>query len=141
MLNMDTAESAFRNMLYPGESFTGIIYCVFKPTGFFAGTSFNRINPGFAAVTSDRRLLTIQTSSAGYFLGSSSTAAYDINSAVKLKVRKNIFGQYVFDCIFPVNGKNLKVKFQAARKVLGSEYSMQEENLEEILSVVKRYEI
>lgn len=141
MLNIDTAESAFRDMLYPGESCSGIIYCVFKPTGFFAGTTFNRINPGYAAVTSEERLLTIQTSSTGYFLGKSSSAAYKIDSAEKLKVRKNIFGQYVFDCVFPVNGKKVKVKFQAARKVLGSEYSMQEENLEEILSVLTRYEI
>lgn len=141
MLNMDAAESAFRDMLYPGESFSGIIYCVYKPTGFFAGTVFNRINPGFAAVTSERRLLTIQTSSTGYFLGSSTSAAYDIASAAKLKVRKNIFGQYVFDCIFLSNGKQVKVKFQAARKVLGSEYSMQENNLDEIISILTKYEI
>ncbi|MGN0553590.1 MAG: hypothetical protein ACI4I1_09415 [Oscillospiraceae bacterium] len=140
MLDMNTAQEAFVNMLMQGESCTAIIYCVFKPTGFFAGTVGNTVNPGYAAVTNCGRLLTIQTSSLGYFVGNNSAAAYNIASAAKLKVHKNIFGQYAFDCVFPADGKNVKVHFQAAKKVLGSGHPEQESSLETVVSILSQYE-
>lgn len=141
MLDIHTAEDTFDNMLTYGEHYSGIIYCVFQPTGFFARTRFNRANPGYAAVTSEGRLLTVQTTSLGYFMGNSSAAAYDLNSAEKLKIRKTIIGQYAFNCVFDQYGSRVKVKFQAARKVFGSSAPEQESNLEEFLDILTRYEI
>ncbi|MGN0586355.1 MAG: hypothetical protein ACI4JF_03640 [Oscillospiraceae bacterium] len=141
MLDLDTAKTAFDNMLTYGECYSGMIYCVFQPTGFFAGTRFNRANPGYAAVTTEGRLLTIQANTVEYFMGRSSAAAYDLGSAAKLMIRKTIFGQYAFNCVFPAYGKNVKVKFQAARKVFGSSAPEQESNIEEFLDILRRYEI
>lgn len=140
MLDIHTAEDTFDNMLTYGERYPGIIYCVFKPTGFFAGTAFNSVNPGYAAVTSEGRLLTVQANSVEYFIGNSSAAAYNISTAEKLKIRKTIVGQYAFDCVFPVDGKKVKVKFQAAKKVYGTGCPEQESNLEGFLDILSRYE-
>ena len=141
MLDIHTARDAFDNMLTYGEHYSGIIYCVFQPTGFFAETTFNRMNPGYAAVTSEGRLLTVQTTSLGYFMVNSSAAAYDLNSAEKLKIRKTIIGQYVFSCVFNEGGSRVKVKFQAARKVFGSSAPEQESNIDEFIDIMSRYEI
>ncbi|MGN0600190.1 MAG: hypothetical protein ACI4JK_09880 [Oscillospiraceae bacterium] len=41
---------------------------------------------------------------------------------------------------FFINGKNDKERFQAAKRVAGSGHPDQENNLEEILSALSRYE-
>ena len=140
MLDLNTAQEIFDGMLMDGESHTGIIYGVFKPKGFFAGTIGNQIDPGYITVTNMDRLLTVRTGSLGYFTGNNRTAAYDLSDAKKLIIHKTVFGQYAFEFVFFINGKNEKERFQAAKRVAGSGHPDQEDNLEEILSILSRYE-
>lgn len=55
-------------------------------------------------------------------------------------MHKNIFGQYVFNFTFNIGGKTEKECFQAAKKVAGMGHPDQENNLEDIISVLSRYE-
>lgn len=141
MLDLYTAQTAFGDMLSAGEYRSGIIYCVFTATGFLSMSRYSRTNPGYATVTSEGRLLTIQANSVEYFMGKSSAAEYYLPSAEKLKIRKTIFGQYAFDCVFASHGSRVKVKFQAARKVLGSSAPEQSRNIDEFLDMLAKYEI
>ena len=140
MLNLNIAQQNFDSMLAVGESCTGAVYGIFKPKGFLAGTVGNRIDPGYMAVTNSGRLLTIRTGSLGYFTGDNRVNCYDLSYLTKLKINKTIFGQYVFSFVFSIDGKNDKEHFQAAKKVAGSGHPDQEYNLEEIISVLSRYE-
>ena len=140
MLDLNTAQEIFEGMLMSGESRTGIIYGVFKPKGFFAGTVGNQFDPGYMTVTNMDRLLTVRTGSLGYITGNNRTAAYDLSDVRKLKIHKTIFAQYAFEFVFSINGKNEKERFQAAKRVAGSGHPDQENNLEELVSVLSRYE-
>ena len=140
MLNLAIAQQTFDSMLAVGESRTGAAYGVFKPKGFFAGTIGNQFDPGYMAVTNTGRLLIIRTGSLGYFTGDNRVVCYDLSKLTKLKIHKNIFGQYVFKLTFGINGKTENERFQAARKVAGRGHPDQENNLEDIISVLSRYE-
>lgn len=141
MLDLNTAQGVFDNMLAVGESRTGAVYGIFKPKGFFAGTVGNSFDPGYMAVTNTGRLLTIRSAgSLGCLTGDNRTSVCELSSVTKFKIHKNLFGQYVFDFVFSVNEKKDKEHFQAAKKVAGKGHPEQEGNLEDILSVLSRYE-
>ncbi len=140
MLDLNIAQQNFDAMLAVGESCTGAVYGVFKPKGFLAGTVGNQVHPGYMAVTNIGRLLTIRTGSLGYFTGDNRVVCYDLSRLTKLTMHKNIFGQCVFNFVFSINGKAEKERFQAAKKVAGMGHPDQENNLEDIISVLSRYE-
>ncbi len=140
MLDLNIAQQNFDAMLAVGESRTGAVYGIFKSKGFLAGTVGNQFDPGYMAVTNTGRLLIIRTGSLGYFTGDNRVVCYDMSKLTKLKIHKNIFGQYVFSFVFSMNGKNEKERFQAAKKVAGKGHPDQENNLEDIISVLSRYE-
>ncbi|MGN0675088.1 MAG: hypothetical protein ACI4KG_05015 [Oscillospiraceae bacterium] len=136
--NMD---EAFASMLLPGESCTASVYCVFKRTDFFAGVGTRNVLPGFAACTDRGRILTARFPSLLYFLCDCEKSAFEMSLIKKLKIHKNIFGQYLIEAVFPTERKDFKLKFQVAPKILGESFPNQQQNLEEMLSVLSRYEI
>lgn len=112
MLDLNTAQEIFDGMLMAGESRTGIIYGVFKPKGFFAGTVGNQIDPGYMTVTNMDRLLTVRTGSLGYFTGNNRTEVYDLSDAKKLKIHKTVFGQYAFEFVFSLTERMKRNAFR-----------------------------
>ncbi|MBP1561717.1 MAG: hypothetical protein J6C96_10835 [Oscillospiraceae bacterium] len=139
--NQQNMDEAFAAMLLPGESCIASVYCVFKRTDFFAGVGTRNVLPGFAACTDRGRLLTARFPSLLYFLCDCEKSAFEMSFIKKLKIHKNIFRQYLIEAVFPTERKDFKLKFQVAPKVLGESFPNQQQELEEMLSVLSRYEI
>lgn len=119
----------FDTMLLPGEKSLCPIYCGFPQTGFFAmggKTVF-----GYATCTNSGRLLI-----ARFFLGDCAKGSCTISRAKQMKIKKNIFGQYVINASFPGESKDIKLCIQAASKVYGCDFPDQSKNLETMLSIL-----
>ena len=120
-------------LLIPGEMLEMPVYCGFPETGFFARAG--RMLTGFAALTSMGRLIYAQYN----IFGQCSGGFFNPSLAQKISVKKNIFGQYVIDCQYPVNGKKQKIRIQIAPKVVGCNFPHQEENAQGIADELGKY--
>ncbi|MCM1523898.1 MAG: hypothetical protein NC120_05515 [Ruminococcus sp.] len=125
--NENEMMSALGELLVTGESIQAAVYCVFKPTGFFAHSS--NIIAGYAAVTDRDRFICCK-----YGLITTETAAYDFEDMEKIEIKKNIFGQMMIAMVFE-NVKKNEVKIHIAPKVAGSGLPNQERNTEKMLEI------
>lgn len=119
--------------LIPGEEISCTVYCTYKPLGFFAGSS-NAL-PAAAAITSLGRFFVVAsylTNATGFFV---------LKTAKKLKVGKNLFGQNTMDFEFQVDKENYKFRLQVAPKVFGCDFPEQKEQLETMLSILRKYAV
>jgi len=119
-------------MLVQGEELLCPVYCVFKPTGFFA-LARNMIL-GYVSYTSYGRLLFAKRIFGGW-----SKEAYPVSDASLLKARKNIFGQFSAYAKFP-GVKKAVFKFQFSPKVVGCKLPNQEKNAHELAEIITKYE-
>lgn len=103
------------------------MYCLFKPTGFFARSS--DIITGYAGITDMGRLLCCK-----YHTINDESAAYNMEDIVQIKIKPALLGQKVVTVVFD-DGKKRTVKFQLAPKVAGSKLSDQERNAEKMLEI------
>lgn len=120
------------SMLMPGEKSLCPVYSVFKPTGFFAGASSTY--PGFITVTDRRRVLIVR-----HKIFSSDTAVYDLTTISNFKITNMPLKQKALGMVFLENGKKVKVKFQAAEKVVGNGLPDQADNLEHLIVLLSRH--
>lgn len=93
---------------------------------------------GYATCTSGGWLLLVMYSSWQQFLNDPAPtyATYEIALAKSLKIRKTIFGQYVIKMMFPTEKKDVKIRLQAAPKVLGANFPNQKRNLEKMVEIL-----
>ncbi len=132
--NHDTMCEILSRLLIPGETLEMPVYCGFPETGFFARAG--RLQTGFAGLTSMGRLIYAQYNVFGQCTG----GFFNPSLAQKISVKKNIFGQYVIDCQYLVNGKKQKIRIQIAPKVIGCKFPEQQENSENLVAELRHYE-
>lgn len=131
--NQEYMNSTFDTMLDSGEESICPVYCVFKQTGFWASNS--RVSPGFVTFTSNGRLLVARSQ-----LFDMVKRSVQLDNVKKMKIKKNLFGQYLVEAAFmDVNG-DLRLKFQVAKKIMGAKFPNQEQNFEELISTLRQYE-
>ncbi len=131
--NQEYMDSVFEPMLVSGEESLCPVYCVFKQTGFWASNS--RVSPGFVTCTSDGRFFMARSQ-----LFDMVKRSVILDNVKHMKIKKNLFGQYVIEATFmDVNG-DLRLKFQVARKIWGAKLPNQERNFDELISTLRQYE-
>ena len=127
------AQTIFSQMLVQDEVSKCPIYCIFLSTGFFASPYKNKW--GYVTCTNNGRILIAMQTVTGW-----RTGALDLRMAKKMKIKKNIAGQYVIEAAFPTDKKDYIFKIQAARKVLGMNLPNQAEYVDRFVSMLKVYE-
>lgn len=132
--NHDTMCEILGRLLIPGETLTCPVYCGFPDTGFLARPG--RLQTGYAGFTSMGRLIYAKYNIFGQCTG----GFFNPSLAQKIKAKKNIFGQYVIDCEYLVNGKKQKIRIQIAPKVIGCNFPEQQENSENLVAELEKYE-
>lgn len=123
--NEETMLYALGSLLTEGEALESAVFCVYKPTGFWA--SSRDIVSGYVGITDRDRLI-------GFKMGllDQSSFAADMRQLKKIKVSARLFGQKEIDLVF-LNEKKLEVKFQTASKIYGNQFPNQESNLKILL--------
>lgn len=121
--------AALEKLLIGSERLETVVYCLFKPTGFLAGSS--DIITGYAGITDLGRLLCCK-----YHIIGDESAAYNMEDIVQIKIKPALFGQKVVTVVFD-DGKKRTVKFQLAPKVAGSKLPNQERNTEKMLETLE----
>lgn len=119
--------AALEKLLIGSERLETAVYCLFKPTGFFARSS--DIITGYAGITDMGRLLCCK-----YHTINDESAAYNMEDIVQIKIKPALLGQKVVTVVFD-DGKKRTVKFQLAPKVAGSKLYNQERNAEKMLEI------
>lgn len=119
--------AALEKLLIGSERLETAVYCLFKPTGFFARNS--DIITGYAGITDMGRLLCCK-----YHTINDESAAYNMEDIVQIKIKPALLGQKVVTVVFD-DGKKRTVKFQLAPKVAGSKLYNQERNAEKMLEI------
>ena len=132
--NHDTMCEILSRLLIPGETLRFPVYAGFPETGFFARAG--SLQTGFASLTSMGRLIYARYNVFGQCTG----GFFNPSLAQKVAVKKNIFGQYVIDCRYLVNGKKQKIRIQIAPKVVGCKFPEQQENSESLTRELSGYE-
>lgn len=127
------AQTFFSQMLMQDEVSKCPIYCIFLSTGFFASPYKNKW--GYVTCTGHGRILIAMQTLTGWRTGS-----LDLRTAKKMKIKKNIAGQYVIEANFPTDKKDYIFKIQAARKVLGMNLPNQAEYVDRFVSMLRVYE-
>lgn len=115
--------------LEPGENITAAVYCVYKPTGFFASNM--NMKAGYAAITDRNRFV-------GCKLGlmDITPVIMDMSYLTKIKVSGALLGQKAVHMIFQQD-KKIEIKLQISPKILTSKFPNQERNTEAMLSELK----
>lgn len=119
-----------------GETYKYPIYGIMKNTSFFAN-AYNMQRGCFLALSDYRRLLFVECDT--LTCTPIRMGALGFDDLVFAKVKKNLFGQYVFELEFIINGKKQKFVFQAAKKVYGTDFSEQEQNLMGLVEYFEKY--
>lgn len=124
------------SMLMPDEKSLCSVYCVFKPTSFFAGFlhTTSSTYPGFISITDRKRVLIVRQK----FFGNES-AVYDLTTISNFKITNMPLKQKALSMVFLENGKKVKVKLQAAEKVIGNGFPEQADNLEHLIVLLSRH--
>ena len=119
-----------------GETYKYPVYGIMKNTSFWA-SRYNQQNCCYIALSDYKRLLFVEfTMLTGTPVRMGALGFDDILSA---NVRKNLFGQYVFKLEFLINGKKQKFTFQVAKKVYGTDFDNQEQNLMGLVEYFEKY--
>lgn len=123
--NEETMLYALGSLLTEGETIESAVFCVYKPTGFWA--SSRNIISGYVGITDRDRLI-------GFKMGllDRSSFGIDMKHLKKIKISKRLFGQKEIDLVF-LNEKKFEVKFQTALKIYGNQFPNQESNLQILL--------
>ncbi|MBQ1172269.1 MAG: hypothetical protein IIX48_06700 [Lachnospiraceae bacterium] len=117
-------------LLYPDESIVVAVYCVFLNNTFLR---YNSTSTGYIGVTDKKRLVGYK-----FQLVSDEGILKNLNDLKKIKIKKNIFGQYNVKTTFE-DYKKEKIIFQMSKKVVGNKFPNQEENVDKIISVLSSY--
>jgi len=127
--------SMLEPLLAQGEQNLCPVYGVFKQTGFWASNSV--MYPAYITCTNFNRLLACR-----YYLTANdwSRESYILPSAQKLRVKKTLFGQYICEAEFIVNGKKERLKFQIAPKMVGNKFPDQQINTQMLISLLETFE-
>lgn len=134
--NVSTMHAYLKKAGFEGETYTCPIYGIMKNTSFWA-SRYNNQNCCYVALSDYKRLLFVEfTMLTGPPVRMGALGFDDIVSA---KVKKNIFGQYKFTLVFNINGKNQKFIFQAAKKVYGTDFTEQEQNLMGLVEYFEKF--
>lgn len=115
--------------LEPGETIIAAVYCVYKPTGFFASNV--NMTAGYAALTDRDRFV-------GCKMGiiNITPVVMDMAYLTKIKISNVIFGQKSVHMVFQQDKKH-EVKLQISPKILTSKFPNQQSNTERILNELK----
>ena len=125
-------EKQFGYMLIPNEISRCPLYCTFASTSLF---SFQSVIPGYLTCTDIGRLLMVKNRISGY-----ECEAAALDAIKKVKIRKNLFGQYVVDLTFCGEKKDVKCRIQIAKRIHGGDFFDQERHLETFLSIIQKYD-
>lgn len=120
-------------MLIPGEEIVCTVYCTYRPISFFSSSS--NMLPAAAAITNLGRLFIVTS-----FL-INATGHFVLKTAKKLKIGKNLFGHSLLDFDFPLEKENYRFRLQIAPKVYGCDFPNQKEELQTMLSVLRKYAV
>ncbi len=121
---------------FRGETYKYPVYGIMKNISFWA-SRYNQQNCCYIALSDYKRLLFVEfTMLTGTPVRMGALGFDDILSA---NVRKNLFGQYVFKLEFLINGKKQKFTFQVAKKVYGTDFDNQEQNLMGLVEYFEKY--
>lgn len=115
--------------LEPGETITAAVYCVYKPTGFFASNV--NMRAGYAAITDRGRFVGCKMG-----LMDITPVVMDMSYLTKVKVSGAILGQKAVHMVFQMD-KKYEIKLQISPKILTSKFPNQESNAEAILNELK----
>lgn len=121
--------AALGELLIGGECLETAVYCLFKPTGFFA--SSRDVITGYIGITDMGRLVCCK-----YHMINDESVAYNMEDIVQIKIKPTIFGQKIVTVVFN-DGKKRTVKLQLAPKVAGSKLPNQERNAEKMLEILE----
>lgn len=120
---------AYMRAAADGAEYRYPIYCSFR-------TGWDTSAFGYAAISSDNKLLRAEgnalTGKPGLIYG------YNLDDAVKVKVRRYLFGIYSIALKFRINEKTYIVNFVASQWVIGGGFDKQKENLEAIAAELDR---
>lgn len=118
--------------LIPGEAITCTVYCGYKVIGFLANSN---VFPAAAAVTNLGRIFIVAS-----FL-TNTTGCFVLKTAKTLKISKNLFGQHNIDFTFPTREGDCKFRLQIASKVYGCDFPNQKDEVETLLSDLRKYAV
>lgn len=134
--NEQTMNQIFNGMLWAGQESLCPIYCAFKLTNW--GNLSGDMLMGYATRTSGGWLQLVMYSSMQQFLNDPTPtyATYEIALAKSIKIKKSIFRQYAIKIAFPTEKRDMKIRLQAAPKVLGANFPNQKRNLEKMVEIL-----
>ncbi len=128
------ADHLFAAMLSPEERSLCPVYCMFTATGFFARTS--DMHPGFATCTSTGRILMAKSFPVLKYHTMDNCL---LSSLQDIKIKKNIFGQYIVTFTIPNIKGNTKIKIAVSPKVIGRDLPNQKQNTDTLINTLNRY--
>lgn len=125
-------------MLQPGEKSLCPVYCVFRSSGLFTSPlskgAISNVSYGFITVTDHKRVLTVQK-----LLFDTIEDVHDLTTISDFKITNMPLKQKALSMVFHENGKKVKVKLQAAEKVIGNGLPEQADNLEYLIVLLSRH--
>lgn len=134
--NTETMHTYLKQAGFAGETYTFPIYGIMKNTSFWA-SRYNNQNCCYVALSDYKRLLLVEfTMLTGTPVRMGALGFDDIVSA---DVKQTIFGQYKFTLVFDINGKKQKFVFRAAKKVYGTDFTEQEQNVTALAEYFEKY--
>lgn len=128
------ADHLFAAMLGPEERSLCPVYCMYTAAGFFARTS--DLHPGFATCTSTGRILMAKSFLFQKYCAMDSCL---LSSLKDIKIKKNIFGQYIVTFTIPNIKRNTKIKIAVSPKVIGCDLPNQAQNTDTLINTLNRY--
>ncbi len=117
--------ACLKNEGFEGEDYSYPIYGVISDSNGF-----------YAALTNRRRLLLAEI----IILTGSPVQMYalELDNLLSVSVKKNIVGQYTFTLVFNIKGKKRKFILLANKKLYGSDFDEQEQNLMEYVDLFEK---
>lgn len=124
--------NTLKPMLYPEEVNVCPVFCVFRDPTLLERCRI--IRSGFISCTNTGRLLVAKDMGNRWIKES-----FMLYTAKKVKINKNIFGQYVIRVNFPGQDKDIKFKFQISPKIIGGSFVYQKQNLNQLVNILSGY--
>lgn len=128
--NETEMNNTLSQLLYPDESIVVAVYCVFINDTF---SRYNKTFSGYVGVTDKKRLVGFK-----FQFVSDVGILKNLSDLKKIKIKKNIFGQYKVKAIFEEYKKETII-FQMSKKVIGNKFLNQEKNVEKLISILSLY--
>lgn len=119
-----------------GEPYKYPVYCTIENTSFFAN-AYNKHRGCFIALSDYRRLLFVECNA--LTCEPIRMGALGFDDIISADVKKTIFGQYKIVLEFMIDGKKKKFTFRIAKKVYGTDFYEQEQNLIGLVEYFEKY--